>query len=145
MTKYIASVKDRETKKVELIEREYDSKKGFETDLRTNGYAVRFISTPEKFDEDCEKFAKQLELKRNVAKAKRDSDKRVKAMRKETVTVELLAFTGMVIGTFEAKYLESAGGYEIETKRSGLMAFDEKTLKQIDAKNPNFANKIRLV
>jgi hypothetical protein len=56
MKKYIASVRDKETKKLMLIEREYDRKADFESDLRCNGYAIRFITTPDKFDEACEKW-----------------------------------------------------------------------------------------
>lgn len=60
MRKYIASVtmKDEETGKkvLTIIEREYDRKSDFYNDLRNNGYSVRFITTEEKFDEDCEKW-----------------------------------------------------------------------------------------
>lgn len=30
--------------------------RAFEVDLRANGYRIKFISTPEKFDEDSEKY-----------------------------------------------------------------------------------------
>ena len=56
MKKYIASVRDKETKQLMLIEREYNRKADFERDLRANGYAVRFITTEDKFDEACEKW-----------------------------------------------------------------------------------------
>lgn len=69
MKKYIASVRDSETKKLMNIEREYKSKKAFEVDLRANGYRIRFISTPEKFDEDCEKYYEIWETNKRVKNA----------------------------------------------------------------------------
>lgn len=64
MKKYIAAVTFEG--KLEIIEREYDRKSDFYTDLRANGYRVRFISTPEKFDEDCEKYHSRCELNKYV-------------------------------------------------------------------------------
>lgn len=55
MKKYIASVKDKETKEIVVIEREYPTKKAFKSDLIGNGYMVRFIAAEETFDEACEK------------------------------------------------------------------------------------------
>lgn len=74
--KYIASVRDSETKKIMIIEREYETKKAFMSDLRCNGYRVRFISTPEKFDEDCEKYHMIWEQNKKVKKAIYDADKK---------------------------------------------------------------------
>jgi uncharacterized protein (DUF169 family) len=78
--KYIASVtmKNEKTGKKELtlIEREYDRKSDFYNDLRCNGYSVRFISTEEKFDDDCEKWHEKNELCKYVHKAMYESDKR---------------------------------------------------------------------
>lgn len=54
--KYIASVRDKETRELTLIEREYATKKAFEKDLRENNYSIRFITTEDKFDEACEKW-----------------------------------------------------------------------------------------
>lgn len=56
MKTYIASVRNKQTKELMTITREYETKKEFEEDLRGNGYSIRFISTPEKFDEDCAKW-----------------------------------------------------------------------------------------
>ena len=75
MKKYIASVRDKETKKLQVIEREYNRKSDFYNDLRCNGYSVRFISTEEKFDEDCEKWHAKNELSKYVHKAMYASDK----------------------------------------------------------------------
>lgn len=79
--KYIASVtmKNEKTGKRELIliEKEYDRKSDFYNDLRGNGYSVRFISTEEKFDEDCEKWHAKNELSKYVHKAMYESDKRL--------------------------------------------------------------------
>lgn len=75
MKTYIASVRDKQTKKVMIIEREYNRKADFESDLRGNGYAVRFISTPEKFYEDCEKYYALWEMNKKIKKAIYASDK----------------------------------------------------------------------
>lgn len=40
-----AVVRDKKTKEIHLIERDYDSKKAFEKDLRSNGYAITRISS----------------------------------------------------------------------------------------------------
>ena len=72
---YIASVRDKETKKLQLIEREYNRKSDFYNDLRNNGYSVRFITTEEKFDEDCEKWHEKNELSKRYHNAIYASDK----------------------------------------------------------------------
>lgn len=54
--KYIASVRNKETRELTTITSEYPSKKEFAEDLRGNGYSIRFISTEDKFDADCEKW-----------------------------------------------------------------------------------------
>lgn len=59
--KYIASVRNKTTRKLEIIERDYPNKKEFELDLRGNGYSIRFITTEDKFDEDCEKWHRRSE------------------------------------------------------------------------------------
>ncbi len=76
---YIAMVTDKETKKLEKIEAEYPTKKAFDHDLKRNGYAVRFITTEENFDEDCTKYHEKLEKARIRAKAKRETDKYFKS------------------------------------------------------------------
>lgn len=73
--KYIASVRDGETKLLEIIEREYDRKQDFYNDLRECGYRVRFITTEEKFDEDCEKYNQMWEENKRVKKARYATDK----------------------------------------------------------------------
>ena len=76
---YIASVtmKNEETGKKELtlIKREYDRKSDFYHDLRANGYSVRFITTEEKFDEDCEKWHEANEKSKKIHNAIYASDK----------------------------------------------------------------------
>lgn len=54
--KYIASVRNKETRELTTITSEYPNKKEFAEDLRGNGYSIRFISTEDKFDADCEKW-----------------------------------------------------------------------------------------
>lgn len=74
MKEYMASVTfDGE---LEIIKREYDSKKHFYNDLRGNGYRVRFISTEEKFDEDCEKYHNACEINKSAKRAKYAHDKK---------------------------------------------------------------------
>ena len=77
---YIAYVKNKETKKNEIIKSEYKYKKYFARDLRANGYSVMFISTEEKFDTDSEKYHTRLEKKR-VSKS---SSKDIKENKKDT-------------------------------------------------------------
>ena len=55
--------------------------------------------------------------------------------------VEVKAFTGMKIGLFKATKGQD-GNLEVWTKNDKLLVFDPKTDKQINAKNPKFANKI---
>ena len=54
--------------------------------------------------------------------------------------VEVQAFTGMKIGLFKATK-NAEGNLEVWTKTNHLV-FDLKTDKQINAKNPKFANKL---
>lgn len=56
MKKYIACVRNKETKELMTIEREYNRKADFESDLRGNGYSIRFITTEDKFDEAAQKW-----------------------------------------------------------------------------------------
>lgn len=80
MKKYIASVRDKETKKLMVIKDEYKSKKAFEVDLKANGFSIRFITTEEKFDEDCEKWHQYNERCKLISKLKTESNKRLAAM-----------------------------------------------------------------
>ena len=74
--KYIASVTFEG--KIQIIERDdYKTKKALAHDLRANGYRVRFISTPEKFDEDAEKYYWACEKTKVIHKAQYESKKRI--------------------------------------------------------------------
>lgn len=133
--KYVASVRNKDTNKLEVITREdYSSKKSFEADLKRNGYKVRFISTEDKFDEDCDKYNSKLES----AKAARKATSKSKP---KEVRVVLKAFTGMAIGEFTATASDTL--YYVTTKK-GLLVFDSSFV-QINSKNPRFANKIELL
>lgn len=57
-------------------------------------------------------------------------------------TVEVRAFTGMLIGTFEV-VKETSKTITVKTSK-GNMKFDKNTGIQINANNPKFANRIRL-
>lgn len=72
---YIASVRDKETRKLQIIKREYNKKSDFYNDLRGNGYSVRFIATEETFDEECEKWHERNERSKSYHKAVYESDK----------------------------------------------------------------------
>lgn len=74
--KYIASVRDKETKERMLIEREYDKKMDFYYDLRANGYSVRFITTEDKFDEDCEKYDLRCQVSKRYHQLMAESNKK---------------------------------------------------------------------
>lgn len=133
--KYVASVRNKDTNKLEVITREdYSSKKSFEADLKRNGYKVRFISTEDKFDEDCDKYNSKLEC----AKAARKATSKSKP---KEVRVVLKAFTGMTIGEFTATASDTL--YYVTTKK-GILVFDSSFV-QINSKNPRFANKIELL
>ncbi len=75
MKEYIASVRDKQTRELKIFRMEYETKKDFYTDLRNNGYSVRFITTEENFDRDCEKWHERNELNKRIAKRRRDSQK----------------------------------------------------------------------
>ena len=77
--KYVAFVRNIETKKFEIIESEYANKTDFYKDLKANGYKVRVITTPEKFDEECEKWERNAAFEKSVRKLNRESDERIAA------------------------------------------------------------------
>lgn len=82
---YWAAVRNKETNQLEVIKRDdYSSKKDFAHDLRANGYAVRFISTPDKFDEDCENYYWECEKRQNVRKCVSESKERMEIAEQET-------------------------------------------------------------
>lgn len=85
MKEYIASVRDAETKEIKIIKREYNRKSDFYNDLRNNGYRVRFITTEEKFDEDCEKYNQMWETNKEIKKAIYAHDKECAASYNMTV------------------------------------------------------------
>lgn len=77
MKKLIASVVDKETKRLQIIERDcYTTKKDFRTDLLYNGYSVRFIATEETFDEECIKYHERVERQIRINKMLWESDKK---------------------------------------------------------------------
>lgn len=84
--KYIASVRDKETKELMIIEREYSRKSDFYNDLRGNGYSVRFITTEEKFEEECEKWHEKNETSKRIHKALYASDEQHASRMNMTVT-----------------------------------------------------------
>lgn len=83
--KYIASVIFEG--KIKIIEEEYSTKKAFAEDLRSNGYRVRFISTEEKFNDDCTKYNEKCErnkyIKNTIYASHKESAKRMNMTVKE--------------------------------------------------------------
>lgn len=61
----------------------------------------------------------------------------------EDVFVELKAFTGMTIGMFRV-YPWSDTRIALVTKKDKILIFDTDTMKQVNANNPKFANKLGL-
>lgn len=61
---------------------------------------------------------------------------------KKTVTVVLKAFTGMVIGEYEAK--QTSRGYTISLKNGNTMTFGKSGI-QTGHKSNKFANRIEIL
>ena len=68
---YMACVRDKITKKLEVLTMDYPSKKDFAADIKANGYSIRFICLPEEFDEACEKWDQRNERSKAYHKAVR--------------------------------------------------------------------------
>ena len=136
---YEAVVKNKETKETKVIKMDYPNKKAFAADLKSNGYAIKFIATEDTYDEECEKYEARLEAKRLGRAEHKKSLEKIK----QTVftQVELRAFTDMLIGRYTA--IKSENGYIVKTKK-GALEFG-KDGKQTNAKNPKFANHIVFV
>lgn len=58
---YMACVRNKTTKKIEVLTMDYPSKKAFAADIKGNGYSIRFICLPEEFDEACDKWHEACE------------------------------------------------------------------------------------
>ena len=69
-----AYVKEKATKKNAIIRSAYATKKNFINDLRHNGYAVRYVclDTPEEIEKASQKYHDNLDLQRNIQRAKRE-------------------------------------------------------------------------
>lgn len=79
-----------------------------------------------------------LKIEDETPKTKKTSKKQDKV-----VNVVIYTFTGMRIqNERQAKLVD--GIYLVPTK-NGMLEFDAKTMKQVNAKNPKFANTIKLV
>lgn len=91
MKTYSASVKYEG--KIITVTREFQNKKAFAEALRANGMKVRFIATPDDFEEAAEKYAEKLEIARGNAQIKREVKRELEAMNKayEQAKAEVLA------------------------------------------------------
>lgn len=95
-------------------------------DMITQGEKVCLVPMDKRTDD---KFVSPNTLKRWYTK-----------VREVPYIVEVKAFTGMKLGLFEAT--KRYGNIEVWTKDNKLLVFDPSTDKQINAKNPKFANKL---
>ena len=95
-------------------------------DMITQGEKVCLVPMDKRTDD---KFVSPNTLKRWYTK-----------VREVPYIVEVKAFTGMKLGLFEATKRD--GNIEVWTKDNKLLVFDPSTDKQINAKNPKFANKL---
>ena len=74
---YWASVRD-SNKKIKILKMAYTSKEKFKDDIKGNGYRVRFIATPDKFEAETEAFDNKTE-----------AWKKTKQLRRETINKSL--------------------------------------------------------
>lgn len=122
---YVASVTNKETKAIEVITNSgYTNKKDFAHDLRANGYSVKFISTPEKFDEDCESYWQKIEARkyaRIVAKQHKtqDEEQTIESTSDEISEVETTEQAQESKDTFEYRNYIISGN-----ERTGIIAID---------------------
>ena len=63
--------------------------------------------------------------------------------RTEDIVVEVKAFTGMMIGLFRVIPWDN-NQVAVMTKKNKVLTFDLETLKQTNANNPKFANRLGL-
>lgn len=85
MKKYIASVRDKETRRIIIIKGEYKNKTDFAIDLRNNGYGIRIIAEEGKFDEACEKAYESYERQKRIKNLIYESDKKLAGKMNMTV------------------------------------------------------------
>lgn len=71
---YVASVKEKESKRLSIIKSEYETKKEFREDLKNNGYSIRFIATEETFNKECEKYHEKLDRQNMINKLNNKSN-----------------------------------------------------------------------
>lgn len=74
MNTYIASVRHKDTRELKIITGEYKSMASMSKELRANGYSVRFIATEETFDDVCEKYNTELDIRKRVCKKMRNKE-----------------------------------------------------------------------
>ena len=60
----------------------------------------------------------------------------------EEFKVKVIAFSGMVLGEYIAKQLPNC--ITVITNQGKVLKFDSKTLRQMNPKNPKFANRIEI-
>jgi len=89
-------------------------------------------------DEDVKEIMETVEANNKEEKEMKKNTKETK----NTVTVALKAFTGMVIGEYEAK--KTAKGYSISLKNGKTMNFNN-SFKQVGSKGNRFANTIEVL
>lgn len=91
--KYIASVKVKGTNEIKVVEstefEQINTKAEFAKVLRDSDYAVRFITTEENFDTDCENYYAKLEHARSLRKHIKEATKETANRMEESKVVEV--------------------------------------------------------
>lgn len=86
---YKALVRDSKTREFKIIESEYANKTDFYKDLKTNGYRVRVIATPDKFEEACNTWSENADnearARKYASKARRESEEKLAAAQGMTI------------------------------------------------------------
>ena len=124
-TAYVMDKSDREI--MTITHDDFSSKKEFAEELRRNGFAVKFISTPEKFNADLEKYCEKKDRVNRIRKFCRDEVKKAEQRAAETTTEnqEGKAMTETKQRFFYMSDIDSTMCVEISTRKNMLDLIDE--------------------
>lgn len=78
---YVASVRNKETKEIEVVRGQYSNRTEFYVWLRANGYTVRYVSTEKNFEIDGKKYRKACDKVKADRKAARKAKKEAMKMK----------------------------------------------------------------
>lgn len=125
---YTAYVMDKSDREIMTITRDdFTSKKEFTEALRQNGFAVKFVSTPEKFNADLEKYCEKKDRINRIKKFVRDEMKKAEQRATETTTENQEEKTMKETKTrfFYMSDIDSTMCVEISTKKDMLDLINE--------------------